>query len=725
MPIIFLAGSWLLSKLMRCSFLWALCVGALPAAAVYLDLPFAEGIVDPLMLVVIGWALVLALAVGRFVALQLLPLLTPSSMVSGLFTGLGVIICGALTAVLWFAPHLADRLLPLWQSALGTGLLLFAVAGFTLAFVRAVRGAIGVGFWLLVCIAFAGEVFLQRTPREILSEQFRVWAQQSAHAAAATADVAVSGQRSARGTVRVALVQEAVPGDETRGSVLRDQLEARLNARTPERPIEVVGVQIPGASIIQIRERLAGILNDLTPDLVVFGSWFADAEPGQNSVGLPGLTERQALAEVERVRGLAEVPLVGSLMQSYVAQAVSLMFRGSSEDARARLGEVLPRVPPVEYADELRNISAQVASANAVLVLAPEPAQPARASQGQAYLSLLSAPAEDRVVRLSESAQPKFAAYPYDLLFENERVPTSRGAELWAQAVHRALLSSTILPERVRIAMQTGDSVSHGSVEWITTGRSLGSEISITLSIPEAGVQYYRISVAADGVFLEDRRLNDVGPVTVRFRVPPGLRAKPVIRFTVSVAHSPPAAAMQIGNTEFFFPLPLTLVSDVTKGEAVMRIAAQEATLTGSDVMSVAAVDLRSGIVRKRWTFGDDLEEATLIRTLRSIAWGEGALVALRVPFMNEGSAELASAFAYLGIHELPEPRESFVAVGVGGMRKKQALVARGTGRQQLRLTSDRTERYSTFAVRELAGGEVADVEAGSLRASGASTPGQ
>ena len=116
--------------------------------------------------------------------------------------------------------------------------------------------------------------------------------------------------------------------------------------------------------------------------------------------------------------------------------------------------------------------------------------------------------------------------------------------------------------------------------------------------------------------------------------------------------------------------------------------------------MRVAAIDLRSGVVRKQWDFGEDLEEETLIRAIRAVAWGEAAAIVLRVPLVNTPSPALVAAFSYLGIHELPQPGESFVALGVGGMRKRSGLVARGLGAQQLALSSERTERYSQFQLK-------------------------
>ncbi len=703
LPALFLGGCWVLSRLLRLPMLLAAAIGALPALAAHLELPFTPGSADPLLIVVVGWALLLALGVGRFLALALLPVLTPSSSVTGLFLAIGSIACAGIAAALWVAPELVDRLVPLWQGALGTGLLLFALAGFTLSFARAVRSAIGVAFWFLICAAFASEVLLQRTPREVLSDQFRAWAFESAQVQRSTPEVAVQGARSTRGTVRVALVREEHRGDSMAGELLRQQLEGQLNAQHPESPFEVVGISFPGASIIQVRERLGRYLEQLTPDLVVFGSWFADAETGSNSVGLPGLTERQALQKAEQASALSELPIIGGLLRSYLSQAIRLVFQGAPEPGRARLAEIPARVPPSEYAAELRAIAAHVAASKSLLVLAPEPVPPFHERRGREYLELLNAreamPGETTVV-LTEESRHTFTRFPYDLLFVSNQVPTARGAELWAGAIRQTLQADTRVSSTVRALLQEGVERNRGIAQWLVAGQELPSELSVALVVPEAGGQFYKVALSADGLFIEDRRLNDTGLVTVRFRIPAAVRQKPIVHLALSVSHSPPAATMRIGDTDFFFPLPVRLVSEAAVGRALLAIGGDERPLSTATLMRVAAIDLRSGVVRKQWDFGEDLEEETLIRAIRAVAWGEAAAIVLRVPLVNTPSPALVAAFSYLGIHELPQPGESFVALGVGGMRKRSGLVARGLGAQQLALSSERTERYSQFQLK-------------------------
>lgn len=700
LPLLSLGGCWLLARLLRLPLLPAVLMGSLPALATYLDLPFAPGVTHPVLVVAVGWGLLLAVGVGRFIALAMLPVLTPSSSVTGFFLAVGSLACAGIAGVLWLAPEFVERFVPLWQGALGTGLLLFALAGFTLSFARAVRSAIGVAFWFLICAAFASEVLLQRTPRELLSDEFRAWAFESSQVQQTSPAVTVRGARANRGAVRIALVREEEGANAAASDLLRHQLEGELNAQHPDSPFEVIGVSFPGASIIQVSEQLGQYLQQLTPDLVVFGSWFADAELGRNSVGLPGLTERQALQKAQQTNALAELPVIGGLLRSYLSQAVRLVFQGTPEGGRARLAELSPRVPPSEYATELRTLASTVAASKSLLVLAPEPLPPFHERSGRQYLELLtsaaSLPAEASVVVTKEFRRTS-ARYPYDLLFATNRVPTARGAELWASAIRESLQGDSRVTPAVRTLLQEGVARNRGIVQWLTAGRELPSELSISLTLPEAGGQFYKIALSADGLFIEDRRLNDTGTVTVRFRIPAAVRQRPMVRLALSVSHSPPAEAMRIGDTDFFFPLPIRLVSDGAAGRALIAIGGDESVLSPDSLLTVAAVDLRSGVIRKQWNFGDDADEETLIRALRAVAWGEGAAIVLRVPLVNAPSAALAAAFSYLGIHEVPQPGESFAALGVGGMRKRSGVLARGAGVQQVTLGSERTERYSQF----------------------------
>lgn len=172
LPIALLAGSYLVSKFLKISFIGTLLAGCLPLALPFLDLPFSQELThrNPHYMIAAGWLLLLSLAVGWVLVRPL---------ASGAVQSFGLVRCaylcilaGALVTVglLLANPAVLNSYAPGWRESAGMVLLCASMFSMSMALFRFFRAALFLVVWSFVSLVLASEIFLGKLPQEILNE---------------------------------------------------------------------------------------------------------------------------------------------------------------------------------------------------------------------------------------------------------------------------------------------------------------------------------------------------------------------------------------------------------------------------------------------------------------------------------------------------------------------------------------------------------------------------
>ncbi len=172
LPLALLAGSYLVSKFLKLSFIGTLVAGCLPLALPFMDLPFSQELThrNPHYMIGAGWLLLFSLALGWVLVRPL---------ASGAVKSFGLVRCaylcvlaGALVTVglLLANPAALNTYAPGWRESAGVVLLCASMLSMSMALLRFFRAAVFLVVWSFVSLVLASEIFLGKLPQEIIHE---------------------------------------------------------------------------------------------------------------------------------------------------------------------------------------------------------------------------------------------------------------------------------------------------------------------------------------------------------------------------------------------------------------------------------------------------------------------------------------------------------------------------------------------------------------------------
>lgn len=172
LPVALLAGSFLVSKILKISLIGTVLAGCVPLVLPFLDLPFSQEIThrNPHYLIAAGWLVLASLAFG-WVLVR--PLASGAGQGVGLVKGayLCLLAAALVTVGLLFAnPAALNQYVPGWRESAGMVLLCASMFSMSMALFRFFRAAMFLVVWSFVSLVLASEIFLGKLPQEIIHE---------------------------------------------------------------------------------------------------------------------------------------------------------------------------------------------------------------------------------------------------------------------------------------------------------------------------------------------------------------------------------------------------------------------------------------------------------------------------------------------------------------------------------------------------------------------------
>lgn len=172
LPLALLAGSFLVSKLLKLSFIGTVATACVPLALPFIDLPFSQELThrNPQYLIAGGWAVLLSLAVGWVLVRPVASAAVQSfGLIKCLYATL--LACALVVVGLLLAnPALLNQYVPGWRGTAGIVLLCASLLSMSLALFRFFRAAVFLVVWSFVSLVLASEIFLGKLPQEVIHE---------------------------------------------------------------------------------------------------------------------------------------------------------------------------------------------------------------------------------------------------------------------------------------------------------------------------------------------------------------------------------------------------------------------------------------------------------------------------------------------------------------------------------------------------------------------------
>ncbi len=698
LPIALVVGSWLVSKLLRLSFLGTLLVSTLPLGLPFADLPLAEEFtkLKPEVLIGAGWLLLLALALGWVVVR---PVVTGGVKTLGMLKMAYLAVLGSallVVAVLVSRPELMNTYAPGWKGGAGVVLLCASLLSMSFALARIFKAAFMFSLWAMVSLVLASEIFLDKLPQDVVREDLR---QIESLVPSRLIDSAIEklnvttpeGVSKLKAFVLGGTASTGFPFSGARS--LAGRLQESLRGSGAD--VQVQDASVPGASIYDLRKIAREKLIPVKPDVVVVVGWSPDSEVGVNSYGLGGLTEREAIEQVQRAAQVTEIPFAESVLTSTLYR----FLRGREDSAPVR-EEPTARVPVEEYRAELRELVRELREAGAKVVLVSEPT----VEEGEAGY-------RDAMQQIASSESALFVPIAEDLsrtndpmLFGRGKILSDRGYNVVADSMSRYLRSfvgADVVPEGGPLA-EGGDSsgfapsVQGQQVKMVVRPSDVSGDLVFKLRMPEQGTRFYRVAFSANGEFVADKRLDSRDPVRVRFQLPQHYRAFPIVELGLRTVASPPLENDRIGASQVYVPVPLSVSMERGK-ETVIKVA--ESSLYSVEPFSAVAVDPRSGDLLTSVRTSNPTDLSTWAR---SLAWGTMVVGAMATP-QGLDTTTLHGLKGISGGVAFPRAGERSAFIGLIGGAKGDQVVKTGKDSLSLEIGSHIVSAYNRFVLEEVA----------------------
>lgn len=731
LPVLLVAGAWALSKILRFSLWITLIVGCVPFVLPYLELPFSQEFLDahPLYLILGGWALLLAFALGRAVVLPLLGDRgrSPAGFAKAAY---GVVLGAALlvVALLVSKPEMMEATFPGWKGGAGLVLLCASFLAMSLWLARVLKAAIVFSVWSIVSLVLASELFLNKLPHNVVREDLRhlkplasrfgledTLKQIETFTPTATG-AGNEGEISSR--LRAYVLGGSpntgylFPSERSFAKSLQGVLERRGVA------VDVKDAALSDGSSIQLHDIAAKQLAPSKPDIVFIVGWSADAVRGRNSYGIPGLSEASARAYVEGVRSLHRYPFAADVVESVLYRYASDMVAKDAE--RLPLEELPFRVSPDEYKAQLLSTIKVLNESGSQVVLVPEPVHSNSDRDYRSAMESVAVESKSVFVPVDEAlGSPETGAD--GRLFARGNLLSQRGFERVSEIISTTLAGSllknapSVASEGIAVDSSVVSTTEVGGRPLPVVGPPLEpllrdeasllvepsqvkGDLIFRLKVAEQGTRFYRVVFSVNGEFVADRRLDSREETRVRFSLPDAAKKYSLVELTLRTIASPPTSEDLVGTTEFHVPTPLQVVSDLS-GVSMVKVGrrAYFARSRGAGAVAVS-VDMRSGdlinVLRS-----EDINE--LNRWILNQPWG--SVVALSLQTAQGGDlSPLRAGLKFIGAGnaQISEGGSSTAIIGITGTRKGEASIKTSPqGIAQVALGSEVLKAYSKFTL--------------------------
>jgi hypothetical protein len=431
------------------------------------------------------------------------------------------------------------------------------------------------------------------------------------------------------------------------------------------------------------------------PDVVVVVGWSPDSEVGVNSYGLDGLTEREAIEQVQRATQVTKIPFAESVLTSTLYR----FLRGREDSAPVR-SEPTARVPVEEYRTELRELVRELRESGAKVVLVSEPT----VEEGESAY-------RDAMQQVASSESALFVPIAEDLsrakdplVFGRGKILSDRGYNVVAESMSRYLRSfvgADVVPESGSAAEGSDSSafapsVQGQQVKMVVRPSDVNGDLVFKLRMLEQGTRFYRVAFSANGEFIADKRLDSRDPVRVRFQLPQHLRSLPIVELGIRTIASPPLETDRIGTSEVYVPVPVSVSMDSGR-ETVIKVA--ESSLYSGEPFSAVAVDPRSGDLLTSVRASNPTELSTWVR---SLPWGT-MVVGAMAPQDGLDTTTLLGLKGVSGGVDFPPGGERSAFVGLIGGAKGDLVVKTGKEALSLEVGSPTVRAYNRFVLEEVA----------------------
>jgi hypothetical protein len=703
-PVALLIGAYFVSKLLRISFVATLLAGVLPLALPFLPLPLSETFIHtkPEYIIACGWLVLLCAAVGWVLVRPL---------ISGALASVGIVklayfslllVALAVTGLLIADPALLQEYAPGWRGTMGLVLLCASVLSMSIALARVVKAAALFAVWACVSLVLASELFLGKLPQDVLREDLRkvqsllpeslvqgVMEQLDAAPASASADGAIAGDNLR------AFVFSGSPGVGYEGgnSSFSGHLRELLSSYGVGMSVE--DLSQPGTTAYDLRDIAAKAVSSAKPDLAFIIGWSSDAQVGRNSLGVPGLTEREAREQAERYRTIAQYPLVTEVLESRLYR-----FLSGSNTEYVRPNSIA-RVPAEEYREQLRAAVNDLQQAGAKVVLVGEPTvlQP----EEDAYRQVLEEVAHQSgalYVDAQEIVRTHGAGNSRNLIARG-RLLSDEGVEVvTAGAFHRVAQALVAEPQPSRVgdalkqSFPQAEVLQHEyqlagmrgeSVNLVVDPRETAGDLLFKIRHVDQSHRYYRVVFSVNGTFVSDRRLNERESTRVRFKIPEQFMSLPYVELNVRTVASPAAPEDSIGESDVMVPVPVSISGAMDHSRPWSLTVAGETRHTLEPFVA-SAIDPNSGEVLETLA---TRQPELMGRWLTTQPWG--AIV------MGASVGGLSGdALRYLGVGQ-----ERGVFIGVAGS-KANGVVASGAAGQTLSLGGSIVQSMNRFILEDV-----------------------
>jgi hypothetical protein len=450
----------------------------------------------------------------------------------------------------------------------------------------------------------------------------------------------------------------------------------------------------PGATAYDLQDIAAKALAEETPELVFIVGWSSDARVGRNSLGLPGLTEREAREQREHYRSLARYPLLADVLTSRIYRFLA----GRADSAVHK--DAVARVPVEEYQEQLRGVVDKLQRSGARVVLVSEPTvlQP----EEERYHKVLQDIAQQSgaiYVDAQEALRARSKGSSGDLvargrLLSDEGVETVAAAAFHriaqvvleakqptqlAQALSRTFPQADSLQHEYQLAGMRGEAVS-----LVVDPRQSAGDLIFKIRHLDSNRGYYRVVFSVNGTFVADRRLNDRDSTRVRFRIPDEFMKLPFVELSVRTVASPGREEDHIGSSDVTVPVPVS-ASGAQESAPLSIVKVAEQALRSSEPFAASSIDPSSGEVLESLA---TRQPEVMERWVKNQPWG--AIVA------GVSRASLSpDATRYIGVE-----RPGGVFIGVAGSRSSAAALA-GDLTQAISLGSSVVKNMNRFILEE------------------------
>ncbi|MEZ4753383.1 MAG: hypothetical protein R3A13_03625 [Bdellovibrionota bacterium] len=698
LPLLYVVCSLLLSRLFKFSFLLVLVLGCLPYLAQRFELPFSDLVESqhPLILTVYLWGILAAILFGVLVSRFFLTLLQAGSQFVGALMWLGAFAALAVTTLLVINPEFLNSNIPDWKEAYGIVLFSCAVAACCISLIRFAKASVFIAVWSVVCVLMGSELFFNTLPSELLD---RALSAKSPDLSNLVANYLLEqNEPETNDDFEIAVLGS---GAQSSNSLLKDLsytevLERILNSSAVEPGFSVKNYLKPNSSLVQTREFVKQNSFDKKPSLALVSGWYEESQKTGNSLGIPGLSELEALSYLDRQAWLSDLSIIRKILESKTYKALKLSLSGHPE-----VGAVSEpsRVSPEEYTLLMKETLETLQSNQITPVVIHEPVEASLNDLSQSYLQATLKAAEALkvpVIMLGDVLKK----YGNDKLFLAENKLTAKGHQVVAESLFEAigmLADKLSLTNEVRRAL--ADPIDYPAVKFVKSfpTEKIGEELEIELALPPERQGYYKATFALNQQSVKSKKLNEVGEVKLSFPAPAKLKTSPFTTVSLQLGPSHGEKEDYLGDKQIAIPAKISI--EAAEGRNLVFTGLNNMVASPDGLL--ARLDPETGELHKHLSLA--APEAEISRFIKSTPWGH--FVAIAAPSSKEiQRASNSKVYNYIGLKDFANEDRPLAFLGVAGAKVSELKAQPDFSK--LEFGSKKFSRFSRMKVLSIKSGD-------------------